>query len=210
MPLGALLFTKMQKKLVSINLKKLNIYSIFLFAIPLLICIVLKVLLPNNYNLSLGLYDYLIVIIGCPLLFAMHEVIHAIAFFLAGVPIKYIRFGVIPKKFMLYCSVSQKVTPKAYSLSLIMPFIFLGIIPWALSMIFLNWKYSFLFAILISGSCGDLMMLTELLKYKNVKFVEDHPSLPAFYLLFDDDDFKTIKDDKEEDEKALIDEYYGK
>ncbi|MBO7177937.1 MAG: DUF3267 domain-containing protein [Clostridia bacterium] len=178
----------MKKQLIYVDLKKVNFLSIISFIIPLAIGGVLKFTLFNQIKYGLGFWDYLIVFALCPILFALHEGVHAIAFLIGGAPKTSIRFGAIPKKMILYCTTSEPIKPVAYKISLLAPLVVLGIIPYIISTIILSFPYLILFSIMISGAAGDVMMLYRLTGLKKVKLILDHPKAPAFYALYDEGD----------------------
>ena len=61
------------------------------------------------------------------------------------------------------------------------------IIPLVISTVLLNYPYCFLFAIMVSGAAGDVLMFLELLKCKDAKLIIDHPTEPAFYVIYDNE-----------------------
>ena len=194
----------MKKELVTINLKKMNILAIILFIVPLMLALVMKFVLFKNWSLGFGLWDYLVVILAYPILMILHEGTHALAFIMTGAPKKSVRFGVIPKKMMIYCTTNQPMSSFSYKFALLLPTIILGVIPLIVATITLDWKYCILFATMISGGAGDVMMFIKLLKIKP-KMVQDHPKAPAFYALYNENelppDFKEVT---EEDEIKLV------
>lgn len=174
----------MKKQLVYADLKKANLLSAVIFLIPIVIGCVFKFTLFNSIKYGLGYWDYLIVFAICPVLFALHECVHAIAFLMGGAPYTSIKFGAIPKKMILYCTTCKPITPTAYKISLLAPLFVLGIIPFIISTIILSFPYLILFSIMISGSAGDLVMFYQLVRLKKVKLILDHPKAPAFYALY--------------------------
>lgn len=195
----------MKKELVIINLKKMNILAIWLFILPSIIALIFKFTLFKELSFGLGMWDYLIIVALYPLLMIFHEGLHALAFITTGAPKGSVRFGAIPKKMMLYCTTNQPMKASSYLFSLVLPLFVLGIVPLIVSTILLDWKYCILFATMISGAGGDVMMSLALIKKKGVKLVQDHPKAPAFYALYDEndlpDDFKEVT---EEDEIRLL------
>ena len=88
-------------------------------------------------------------------------------------------------------------------ISLLMPLIITGIIPIIIATILLDYKYILLFALMISGAAGDVVMIGKLLKFKKAKMILDHPKAPAFYLLYDEneipEDFVEVTDAMEQE-----------
>lgn len=175
----------MEKQLISINLKKANVLSAIMLIASNVISFVLKMMVFKKWNYGLGEWDYLLVILLCIIGFVVHEGIHAIAFLLSGASKSSIKFGAIPKKMILYCTTTKPLSPKRYKIALISPLIVLGLIPLVISIVLLNYPYCFLFTLMISGAAGDVLMFLELLKHRDAKLVIDHPTEPAFYLIYD-------------------------
>lgn len=192
----------MKKQLVTINLKTVNYISYVMLIIPFIFALLLKFLVFKNFNYGVGHWDYLIIIVAMPILFVCHECVHALFFMLGGASKKSIKFGAIPKKMMLYCTTNEPINKKAYAIALVMPLILTGVLPLIVSIVLLDWKYIFLFAGMISGAAGDVVMISKLLKYKTAKMVLDHPKAPAFYLLYDKNnlpnDFVEVTDEMEQ------------
>ncbi len=201
----------MKKQLVTINLKKVNTVAILTFIFPMLIGILLQYFLFKDKFLNISFWDILIILLGYVVLIVAHEGIHAVSFILTGASPKNIKFGILPKKMMAYCSNSKPLTVSAYRFSLLTPLIVTGIIPFILSIIFLNLLYVVLFSSIISAAAGDIMMFIKLLRYPCATMVLDHPKAPAFYLLYDElnlpADFKEVT---EEEERALLNEINSK
>lgn len=198
-------FIHMKKELVTINLKKVNITAMVLFIIPFVLIMSLKLTIFKDIAYGVGFWDYLIIAISYPVLLLCHECIHALAFLMSGAQKGSVRFGVIPKKMMLYCTTNKPLSVNQYKLSLLLPIIITGVIPSIIAMILLNWKYSLLFTSMISCGAGDLLMFLQLCKRKKVKMIEDHPNAPAFYALYDETDLPLdFKEVTIEDEEKLL------
>lgn len=191
----------MKKQLVTINLKKINWMSILMFVAPFLIGLTLKLTVFKDTSYGLGIWDILITIVGMLILSCVHECIHALAFLISGAPVNSIKFGAIPKKMMIYCTTNKPMSIWRYKFSLLSPFIILGLLPFVVSTILLKWEYVLLFSTMISGCAGDLMMFWAISKKKQAKLVLDHPSAPAFYLLYDEsslpEDFVEVTEEME-------------
>lgn len=197
----------MKKQLVTINLKKVNYISYAMLIVPFIFAVLLKFLVFKKNSYGVGYWDYLIIILGMPILFVCHECVHALFFMIGGAPKKSIKFGAIPKKMMLYCTTNEPINKKAYAIALIMPLIITGVLPLIVAIVLLDWKYIFLFAGMISGAAGDVVMIIKLLKYKTAKMVLDHPKAPAFYLLYDENDLPNdFVEVTEEMEQKLLEE----
>ena len=170
-------------QLVTINFKKANQLSTLLTVVSFLLSIVIKILLCGEMKYGLGWWDILIAILCVVMGYFIHELVHATAFMIVGVRYKNVKFGYDIKKMIIFCSASQPITKGRYKFVLIAPFVILGLIPYILSIIFLNYPYLFFSSLMIGASAGDLTMLSKLLKLKGDFMVLDHPTEPAFYIV---------------------------
>ena len=126
--------------------------------------------LRSNY---LRLYFFIpIFITGC----FFHELLHALGFIWFGrVNFSNIKFGVIWKYITPYAYCRIPVSAKVYKISLLMPLIILGIIPYFVSIIWgLLWLniYSTIFSMLAGG---DLLVFFAIKKVDGELLLEDHP-----------------------------------
>lgn len=201
----------MKKQLVKIDLKKMTALSVFIFLVPLAISVPLELTVLKNTNIVIHWYDFVIILVAYFLLIVAHEGLHALAMLIAGVPRKNIRFGVIAKQGMAYCTCDVPLTADKYMFVLMLPLIVTGILPWILSTVFLNVIYTCMFIGMIAGGAGDVSMMLKLAKYPSSQLVLDHPKAPAFYLIYKEDDLPAdFKEVTEEEERALEAEVYKK
>lgn len=104
--------------------------------------------------------------------FAFHEVLHSIGYVLNGADFKYITYGAHLEKGVFCCLCKQNVSKRCILISLLFPFIFIGIITYIIGIIF-NIPVLVLLSIMnISGCSGDLIMFYSLSKLKNYEYSE--------------------------------------
>jgi hypothetical protein len=131
-------------------------------------------------NLSIPTWvKYLSVILGI----FIHELIHGVIFaFYAPNGFRSVKFGFSKNLGSPYCHCSDPIKVKHYMRAGIAPFVVLGVIPYALSIVTgNNWIkiFGLLFCI---GGFGDLLVWIKLLKFDRNRLVKDHPSKMGFIL----------------------------
>ena len=164
----------------SISMLKANLYSL-----PLVI--VLIVLLTGSFLFIWGKQQllssfpiiYLNLKIFIPVLIigaVLHEVLHALSFLIIGkVPAENVKLGFQWKSLTPYAHCKIPVKASLYRISLLMPALLMGIIPWFVSLITGNgWLlvYAVIFTI-VSG--GDILTIWIIRKAKPNQLVQDHP-----------------------------------
>lgn len=166
--------------LFEMNLKCLNIISIVLLIVFTFLTIILGVdftFFGNAWKVTLlFLIPYLI----------LHEILHGISYVLNGADYQNITFGAHIEKGILCCLCKQNVSRKSILISLITPFIWLGMVTYIVGMITNNLVIILLSIFNISGCSGDLIMFLAFSKIKDFEYSEyDNPT--AFGLYSDKD-----------------------
>ncbi len=177
----------MKKQLKSFSLKRFYIVSALLLLVPLIIAMPLNIAVFKQ-NFADHFFIYLISIsLGYLISIPLHEGLHALtAILLCRVSPKDITFGMIKEQLMFYCHVDKPMEVYKYRLVLIMPMLLLGLIPLMVVTIIASPYLVILFAMNLSGGAGDLVMFIETFKYDKHQLIEDHPTAPAYYLLYDE------------------------
>ncbi|MFW5779839.1 MAG: DUF3267 domain-containing protein [Bacillota bacterium] len=176
-----------KKQIVAFDAAKIINFSLVIFLLSLTVFSVLNIFVFGfNPPISGNYFVDVIIIVGLGFaLIILHELIHALGFIIFGkAKPKDIKFGIVPKHGMVYCTCNKPMRARAYLLSLIFPVILTGIIPLILVSIWGNLFWIFLFAILVSGGAGDFAMLNEIKKYPKDQLIMDHPKALAFYLVY--------------------------
>lgn len=103
----------------------------------------------------------------------LHEIIHAIAYRMMGAKRENIVFGVALEKGVFYCKCREYIPRKSIMVSLLSPFLLIGVITYILGF-FIHSPLLILLSIFnICGAAGDLMMFFFFLKQeKGVTFKE--------------------------------------
>lgn len=154
----------------------LNIISIFLLIIPTIITL---------YTLKSFIFDGLELTIGCLFLipyFIFHEVLHSISYKLNGASWDNIYYGANLEKGVLCCLCKQNISKKNILISLITPFMIIGVITLIIGILINNIVLITLSIFNISGCSGDLIMFFGLLGLKDFEYAEfDDPTSFAIY-----------------------------
>lgn len=167
-------------------MKKYNLFEMKLEninVICIMIVIVLTIITPiidTNYDI-MNINLILLIILMIPY-FILHEIIHSLSYIIFGAKPKNITFGVHLEKGILCCLCKQNVTKNNILISLLSPFIIIGVITYIVGIIISNDLLIFLSIINMAGSAADLVMFYHLSKLKNFEFSEyDNPVAFAIY-----------------------------
>jgi hypothetical protein len=171
------------KRDLSISMLSANVIAIFI-AIPLLI------LQFAIYNALYGLQKavpgwgvttvFALIILGI----FIHELIHGITWSIAGhKPFLAIKFGFQWKTITPYAHLKEPIEVNAYRLGALMPGFILGILPYFLSLLFVDGNLFWFSLIHTSAASGDFIVLWVIRKVKAGQQVEDHPTNVGCYVL---------------------------
>jgi len=165
----------------SISMLKANLYSL-----PLVV--VLMILLTGPFLLIWGKQQllssfpiiYLNLEIFIPVLIigaVLHEVLHALSFLIIGrVSAENVKLGFQWRSLTPYAHCKIPVKASLYRISLLMPALIMGIIPWFVAMIAGNgWLLVYAVIFTIVGG-GDILTILIIRKAKPNQLVQDHPS----------------------------------
>ena len=116
----------------------------------------------------------------------LHELLHSLAYVLNGADYKNITYGVHLEKGIMCCLCKQNISKRNILISLLFPFIFIGVITYIVGILTDNLVLIWLSIFNISGCSGDLMMFWGLAKINNFEYSEyDNPM--AFGIYTDED-----------------------
>ena len=142
-----------------------------------------------------------------------HEGIHALSAIIVGKCKKSdVSFGVKFKEGILYCHCEKPMKGGAYCVMLVMPLIVTGLIPYAVCVAAGGLLQIAVFAFMISGAAGDIVMLAGMLKNKDYKrMIKDHPKATAYFVLYDETSLPAdFTETTEEEENELIEQAKAK
>ena len=172
----------MKKKyyLFEMNAVGLNIISIVI----LVLMFMLTFAIIDSFRLN-ALDPAIMLLLLIPYL-CFHEVLHSIGYVLCGADFKRITYGAHIEKGVLCCLCKQNVNKRCIMVSLLFPFVFIGVVTYIIGIIINNPILILLSIFNISGCSGDLLMFFNFIPLKNFEYAEyDNPI--AFGLYSSDD-----------------------
>lgn len=180
---------EVKRYLFEYNLFTINILSVFIMLIIIFFHVFIVDMLDKNFIETIGLpildnaansdffsKQFAFIVISFIVMlgwFILHELIHAIAYRIAGAKRENISFGVVLEKGIFYCKCNNYVDKKCILISVLAPFVVIGIFTYIFGVIFyLGWLV-YLSLINIMGCAGDLAMFSFFVfKDKDIKFKE--------------------------------------
>ena len=139
------------------NLIPANILCILI----LILCAVLTMFLKINI---FQFDNWFLVFLLIVLYLMLHELLHGIGYFIGGTKRKNITYGIELEKGIFYAMAYQKLTKKNILISLLMPFMVIGVITYIIGVIFNIPLLIFLSIVNISGAAMDLAMFFYFLR----------------------------------------------
>lgn len=160
------------------NMTVLNVVSLVIFAFMVILTIVLlKIGIINNIDYPIGIIFILMILYLC-----LHELLHSLSYVLHGASLKNITYGANLEKGVLCCLCKQRIDRKNILISLIYPFIFIGLLTYIIGIVIDSPILIALSVINISGCAGDLVMFFNFLKLKTFEYSEfDNPTAFGLY-----------------------------
>lgn len=162
-----------------LNMTIMNILSIVLFILPFVVLILCGYSINFHFNgiVFIGMFFYLIV----------HELFHALGYSLFTKNKKNIKIGITLEKGVFYAACQELISKKAIIISLLLPLIFLSIIPFPIAVIFhIDWLT--LYSVMnFGGAIGDILMTILILKMPKAISYIDYDNSVGAYLISDTD-----------------------
>lgn len=170
-----------------ITKRNVNILTLVCTSVALLLFLVPFLFIWGTDFKSTSIYG-LVVFSGAVWLgIIVHEVIHALGWMIWGkVPWKHLRFGLDLSKGVAYVHSKVPLDIRDYKIGIVLPWLFLGVIPAVISLI-VGSGYLLAFGIIHFGAgSGDLLLLWHARKVSKGTYVLDHPSDIGFYIVDND------------------------
>jgi len=92
------------------------------------------------------------------------------------------KFGISSYNFGPYVHCKHEVKRNFYMLSLLLPFVILGVVPFVLSFSVGHGGLFLFGSVFILAASADLVSALKLLKYNRNASIADHPDVPGFYV----------------------------
>lgn len=159
-----------------LNITLMNILSIVMFIIPFAIILIAGVKI--NFDISLG-----VSIVSIMLYLFMHEILHAIGYFLFTKDKRNIKIGIVLEKGVLYAMCQERINKFGILISLLLPLIFLSFIALPIGLIY-NMSWLGLLSIInFAGAVGDIFMtILILFAPSDVEYIDYNNDIGAYLL----------------------------
>lgn len=175
-------FENYEKEMLTIDLVKANVkalyYLIFfavIFAVPYLLIwgFNSKPLFETGNKIIDYAFPFLLFVTGI----ILHELVHGIFFArYAKNGFRSVKFGIMWKALAPYAHCKEPLKIKQYTIALLTPLIFVGIIPAIIGLLTGSALLTIFGIILSGGAAGDLMIYDLIKKENPEDYVQDHPS----------------------------------
>ncbi len=189
---------KVNRYIFEYNMGFITILSVVLLVVPILPLVILSI----DFSLELNFDNPIMLFVGYVGLFILmfvwmiiHEIIHGVSYRLNGASKDGVTYGVALEKGIFYCKCSEFINRKNILISVIMPFLLIGVVTYVIGILIHSWILIILSIINISGAAGDISIFFFFLKQdKDVKFKE----------LGDSTTFCLETKEKQEDKKYIV------
>lgn len=163
-----------------LNMLVMNILSIVLLIVPFIIIFSCGYSLNFNFNILL---EFICLIAY----FLLHELFHALGYSMFAKDKKNIKIGIVLEKGVFYAMCQEKINRRGILISLVMPLIFLSIIPLPISFYF-HFDLLLILAIVnFSGAIGDIFMTILIMRApKDIEYIDYNNDIGAYLLSCED------------------------
>ena len=166
-------------------MKKYYLYEMkgmFLQIFSIIIFIIMGLLTYFLCDFKITYNDFILIFLLMLPYLMLHEILHSISYVLNGASFKNITYGVHIEKGILCCLCKQNISKRNILISLITPFVVIGVITYIIGIILNNSILISLSIINISGCSGDLVMFFDFLRLKDFEYSEyDNPMAFGIY-----------------------------
>ena len=167
------------------NLVTANVLCILILILFTVIAVYFKI---NVFQMN----NWFLVFLLMVLYLMLHELLHGLGYFIGGTKREHITYGIELEKGIFYAMAYSKLTKKNILISLVMPFIFIGVITYIIGIIFNIPLLVFLSIVNISGAAMDLAMFFYFLRLpKNFTYSES--GNPDEFVIISSDDLSKKK-----------------
>ncbi len=155
----------------------------FLQILSIVILIIMGLLTFLIYKpINVSDIDFIIIFLIMIPYLVVHEILHSISYVLNGAKFKNVTYGVHLEKGVLCCLCKQNISKRNILISLITPFVVIGVITYIIGLITSNFVLIVLSVINIAGCSGDLVMFFDFLRLKDFEYSEyDNPMAFGIY-----------------------------
>lgn len=163
-----------------LKMMTMNILSVVLLIVPIAILVLC------GYSLNIE-YNVVIEFLCLLAYFLIHELFHALGYSMFAKDKKNIKIGIVLEKGVFYAMCQEKITKKGILISLLMPLIFLSIIPFPISIYFHLDLLLILTIVNFSGAIGDILMTILIIRApKDVEYLDYNNDIGAYLISSED------------------------
>jgi len=168
-------------KEITISKLAINVFAVFATLIIFALFLAAwKMLWNMPYKRGILKQTYLFILLSFP----VHELIHALGFWLFGnIPWSKIKFGFVPKLVAFYANPLYPLSKTAYLWSGALPGLTIGIVPLLLGFIIGSMPLSFIGLISVMASTGDLFVIWTLRGVASNQSVLEHADQCHFSII---------------------------
>lgn len=201
-----------KKYIFTYNMILMNIIAFILLIIIFIPTIIIKkeLILSTTYS-SQKMLIFIIIMI---FYFILHELIHGLFYYFNGAKWSNIKFGIALEKGILYCKSCEKINRRNILISVIAPFILIGIVTYIIGLILNNLVLIFLSIMNISGCAGDLVIFFFFLKRKKDTLFKEIGDTTTFLIETSEDlsnkKYLGLKYVKEIEDETLLEDNINK
>jgi len=159
--------------------------------LPIILIIIFSDNLKPLINIAESSLFWIILLGSILLWYCLHEIIHGIAYRLAGTKKENISFGIAIEKGVFYCLSNEEIKRKSVLISLLAPLISIGVITLIISLIFNMPLLCLLSIINIGGATGDIMMFIYIVRLNNELLYKELGEATSFLLITKENLLKT-------------------
>ena len=171
------------KRDLSISMARANVI-VLIFSIPIVIVQFVLFLLLHGAETLEPTWNTAVLIIAVLLGIIIHELIHGLSWVIFGQKaFSSIKFGFQWQTFTPYAHLTEPVEVNAYRLGAFMPGFVLGILTYALSLVFGDGNLFWFSLVHTSAAGGDWLILWLIRNVKKGMLVEDHPTNAGCYVI---------------------------
>lgn len=169
---------KNKNKIYKFEYKMLNL-QLFSFVL-LALCLVIMLLFYNVGIISNDVFvkladsvgngqtiDVFVIFVLMWIWMFLHELIHGCMYVIGGADYKNIKYGIVLEKGILYCKCGQYVSKNAILLSIISPFVLIGVVTLIIGFMITSPVLILLSIINIMGACADVLLFFSFFLFRN-------------------------------------------
>lgn len=165
---------KTNKYIFEYKMGFITLVSLILFLLPIFLLEIfpLKIDMESIFE-SMTMSEMVLAFLMLFLWMVLHEIIHGTFYQINGAKSENIKYGVALEKGIFYCKCGEFISKKNILMSVIAPFVLIGVVTYIIGIALNSWLLLFLSIVNISGAAGDITMFLFFIKQdKDLRFKE--------------------------------------